>query len=331
MKAVVVHEHGPVDALRVEEMPDPVAGPDEVVVATRAIGLNFPDILVIEGKYQHLPRRPFSPGKELAGVVASVGTEVTTCRPGDRVMALVEYGAYADRVVVPQQQCFAMPAAMSFEEAAAMGLTYQTAWFALTDRARLERGESVLVTGAAGGVGLACVQVAAAMGATVIAGITNPDRAAVVRSAGATHVVDLAAGDLRNDLRRQVQGLTDGRGVDIVLDPVGGDVFDAALRALAWRGRLVVIGFASGRIPDVKANYLLVKNIAVSGLQVSDYRERDAAWMRRAQAELFAWYEAGRLRPLVSDVLPLEKFADGLARFGRRGMVGKVVLTIPSE
>lgn len=328
MRAVVVREHGPIESQQVESIPDPVAGPGEVVVEARAIGLNFPDILVIEGTYQILPPRPFSPGKELAGVVASVGTDVTTCGPGDRVMALVEYGACAERVVVPQSQCFVMPDAMSFEEAAAMGLTYQTAWFALTDRAQCKPGETVLVTGAAGGVGLACIQVAAAMGTTVIAGISNPDRESIVRAAGAAHVVDLADANLRNTLRGQVHALTDGRGVDIVLDPVGGDVFDAALRALAWRGRLVVIGFASGRIPDVKANYLLVKNIAVSGLQVSDYRERDATWMRLAQAELFTWYEAGRVRPLVTETLPLEKFSEGLARFRRRGMMGKTVLIV---
>jgi NADPH2:quinone reductase len=331
VRAVVVHEHGPVAAQRVEIAPDPAPGPGEVLVEVHAAGLNFPDILVIEGKYQILPPRPFSPGKELAGVVRAVGGGVTTCQPGDRVMALVEWGAYAELAVVPQAQCFVMPASMNHAEGAAMGLTYATAWFALRDRAQVQPGESVLVTGAAGGLGLACVQVAHAMGCTVIAGITNPARASLVESSGAAHVVDLAADNLRDSLRKQVAALTGGRGVDVVLDPVGGDVFDAGLRALAWRGRLVVLGFAAGRIPEVKANYLLVKNIAVTGLQISDYRDRDPAWFRRAYGELFAWFEGGRLAPRVTARYPLEGFAEGLAHFTRRGMHGKIVLAIRED
>jgi NADPH2:quinone reductase len=328
MRAVVVRDHGPVATQRVEDVPDPVAGPGEVLIATRAAGLNYPDILVIEGKYQILPRRPFSPGKELAGIVMAIGDGVTTCAPGDRVMALVEYGAYAERAVVPQAQCFVMPAGMSFAEGAAMGLAYQTAWFALTDRAQYRAGESVLVTGAAGGVGLACVQVAHAMGARVIAGVTSAERAALVMANGADHVVDLGNADLRESVRAQVHAVTHGHGADIVLDPVGGDVFDACLRALAWRGRAVVIGFAAGRIPEVKANYLLVKNIAVSGLQVSDYRDRDLAWFRRAQEQLLDMYRQGKLKPHIAARFPLERFADGLALFTRRGMHGKVVLEL---
>ena len=331
MKAVVVREHGPFASQRVESVADPVPAPGEVLVEVHAAGLNYPDILVIEGKYQILPPRPFVPGKELAGVVRAVGDGVTTCRPGDRVMAWVEYGAFAELAVVPQAQCFVMPARMTYAEGAAMGLTYITAWFALRDRAQAQAGETVLVTGAAGGLGLACVQVARAIGCTVIAGITNPARAELVTAAGASSTVDLAAEDLRDSLRKQVGALTGGRGADVALDPVGGDVFDAAIRSLAWRGRLVVLGFAAGRIPEVKANYLLVKNIAVSGLQVSDYRDRDVAWFRRAQDELLAWYAAGRLAPQVTSRYPLEGFADGLAHFTRRGMHGKMVLAIRDD
>jgi NADPH2:quinone reductase len=331
VRAVVVREHGPVAAQRVEPLPDPAPGPGEVLVEVHAAGLNFPDILVIEGKYQILPPRPFSPGKELAGIVKAVGDGVTTCRVGDRVMAWVEHGAYAELALVPQVQCFVMPASMGYAEGAAMGVTYITAWFALNDRAQAQAGETVLVTGAAGGLGLACVQVAHAMGCTVIAGITNPARAELVKAGGAAHVVDLAADNLRDSLRKQVAAVTGGRGADVVLDPVGGDVFDAAIRALAWRGRLVVLGFAAGRIPEVKANYLLVKNIAVSGLQVSDYRDRDPAWFRRAQGELLAWYEAGLLKPQVTARYPLEGFAEGLAHFTRRGMHGKIVLAIKED
>ena len=331
MKAVIVRDHGPVAAQRVECVDDPVPGRGEVLIGVRAAGLNYPDVLVIEGKYQWLPPRPFSPGKELAGVVLSTGADVTTCKEGDRVMALVEFGAYAERVAVPQAQCFVMPEAMSFEEGAAMGLAYQTAWFALSDRANVQPGETVPVTGAAGGVGTACVQLANAMGAHAIGGISRPERTELVQRCGAQSVVDLSVPDLRESLRAQLRPLTAGRGVDVVLDTVGGEVFDAALRALAWRGRMVVIGFASGRIPEVKTNYLLVKNIAVSGLQVSDYRDRDPAWMRRAQAELFDHYTAGRLRPVVTARLPLDAFAEGLASFGRRGMAGKTILVMEED
>lgn len=331
MRAIVVHEHGPIADLKVEEVADPSPCAGEVLIETRAIGLNFPDVLVIEGTYQRLPTRPFSPGKELAGVVRSVGEGVVTCKPGDRVLALVEYGAYAELAVVPQQQCFVLPEPMPFVIAAAMGLAYQTAYFALIDRGQYRSGETVLVTGASGGVGLACVEVAKALGATVIAGVSHSAGGALARRHGAHHVVDLAAPDLRERLRREVREATAGRGADIVLDPVGGDVFDASLRALAWRGRLVVIGFAAGRIAELKTNYLLVRNIAVAGLQVSDYRERDPAWTRRAQQELFELYSAGKLDPHVSVELPLERCAEGLALFGKRGMQGKAVLVISKE
>jgi NADPH:quinone reductase len=326
MRAIVVHKHGPVADVRFEEVADPIAGRGEVLIETRAIGLNFPDVLVIEGTYQKLPPRPFSPGKELAGVVRSVGADVVTCKPGDRVLALVEYGAYAELVAVPQQQCFVMPESMPFVVGAAMGVAYQTAYFALIDRGQYASGETVLVTGASGGVGLACVEVAKALGATVIAGVTSESSGELVRRHGADHMVNLAEPDLRESLRLAVREVTAGRGADIVLDPVGGDVFDASLRALAWRGRLVVIGFAAGRIPEVKANYLLVRNISVTGLQISDYRERDVAWWRRVQQELFELYRAGKLHPHVSIELPLERFAEGLALFRKRGMQGKAVL-----
>jgi NADPH:quinone reductase len=331
VKAVVVHEHGPFASQRVESLPDPAPGPGEALIEVHAAGLNYPDILVIEGKYQILPPRPFVPGKELAGVVRAVGDGVTTCKPGDRVMAWVEHGAFAELAVVPESQCFVMPARMTYAEGAAMGLTYITAWFALRDRAQAQAGETVLVTGAAGGLGLACVQVARAIGCTVLAGITNPSRTELVTAAGASNTVDLAAENLRDNLRKQVGAVTGGRGADIVLDPVGGDVFDAAIRALAWRGRLVVLGFAAGRIPEVKANYLLVKNIAVTGLQVSDYRDRDVAWFRRAQDELLVWYAAGELKPQVTARYPLEGFAEGLSHFTRRGMHGKMVLAIRDD
>jgi NADPH2:quinone reductase len=297
-----------------------------VIIESRAIGVNYPDLLVIEGKYQTLPPRPFSPGKEMAGVVGAVGADVTGCKRGDRAMALVEYGAYAEQVRVPESQVFVLPEDIPFPDAAALGLTYQTAHFALLDRGQYRSGETVLVTGATGGGGLATLQLAKALGATVLAAVSGPHRAELARANGADHIIDLSRPDLRESLRGQVHAVTGKRGVDLVIEILGGDVFDAAMRALAWRGRMVVVGFASGRIPEIKVNYLLVKNIAVSGLQVSDYRDRDSAWMRRAQAELFDLYLAGKIKPHIAAIHSLSRFAEALVRFGRRDVVGKLIL-----
>jgi NADPH:quinone reductase len=327
MRAVIVHEHGPVRSQRVETIPDPIPGAGEVVIDAHAIGVNYPDMLVIEGKYQVLPPRPFSPGKEVAGVVSAVGAGVSRVRVGDRVMAQREYGTYREKVLSPETTCYRMPDAMSFGEGAVLGLAYQTSHFALVDRADFRKGETVLVTGASGGVGLAGVEIAKALGATVIAGVTSAAKGDLCRRHGADHVIDLSAPDLRNSLREQVYAAIGKRGVDIVLDNVGGDAFDGALRALAWCGRLVVVGFAGGRIPEVKANYLLVKNISVIGLQWADYRERDPEWVQRVQTELYALYEQGKLKPYVSERYPLERFADALARFVERGVQGKMILT----
>lgn len=326
MRAVVVREHGPAAQHRLESVPDPVPGRGEVLIETRAIGVNFPDLMVMQGSYQLLPPRPFSPGKEVAGVVGATGEGVTRVRAGDHAMALPEYGTYAGKVVVPESTCFRMPDGMPFDEGAVLALAYQTAHFALLERGAYKKGETVLVTGASGGVGLAGVQLARALGASVLAGVTSKEKGELARRHGADHVVDLAAPDLRESLRKQVYAAVGKRGVDIVLDSVGGDAFDGALRALAWGGRLVSIGFASGRIPEVKAGYLLVKNLAVLGLQWTDYRSREPERVRRVQDELYALYGEGRLQPVITARYPLERFAEALARFGTRQVQGKIVL-----
>ncbi len=327
MRAVIVHEHGPYRQHRVEAVPDPVPGAGEVVIDTRAIGVNYPDLLVIEGKYQFLPPRPFSPGKEVAGIVSAVGAGVTRFRPGDRVMAQREYGTYAEKVLSPAATVYALPEAMSYAEGAALGLAYQTSHFALVERGGFQPGETVLVTGASGGVGLAGVEIAKALGATVLAGVTSREKGELCRRHGADHVIDLAAPDPRESIRAQVYAAVGKGGVDIVLENVGGEVFDGALRALAWCGRMVVVGFASMRLPEVKANYLLVKNISAVGLQWSDYRERDPDWVRRVQRELYELYEEGKLKPFVSASYSLERYADALAHFVERRAQGKIVLT----
>jgi NADPH:quinone reductase len=326
MRAVIVREHGPAAQHRLETVPDPVPGREEILIEARAIGVNFPDLMVMQGTYQLLPPRPFSPGKEVAGVVGAVGEGVKGVRIGDRVMALPEYGAFAEKVVVPESICYRMPPAMPFDEGAVLALAYQTAHFALLERGAYQKGESVLVTGASGGVGLACVQLAKALGATVLAGVTSKEKGELCRRHGADHVIDLSSPDLRTSLRAQVAAAVGKRGVDIVLDNVGGDVFDGALRALAWCGRLVAIGFASGRVPEVKVGYLLVKNLSVTGLQWTDYRGREPGRVQRVQDEIYALYGEGKLKPEISARYPLEHFTEALSRFEARQVHGKIVL-----
>jgi len=326
MRAAVVKEFGPILGHRWDSSPDPTPAAGEVSVTIKAAAVNYVDSLVVTGKYQFLPERPFVPGKLPAGIVGALGKGVQDLKVGDRVLTLAEQGGYAERIVVPVRDCFKLPAAMSFVDAASMALVYDTAWFALRERARFRAGESMLVLGSTGGVGLASIQLAKAWGAKVFAGVSNPDKAPLALAVGADAVVDLSKENLRDSLREQVFQSNNGDGVDIVLDPVGGDAFDAALRALAWRGRLVVIGFAAGRIPTVKANYLLVKNIEVSGLQVSDYRKRTPELMAQCIDEIFALYEAGKLKPAPTVTRPLADFAQALQDVVDRRVAGRVVL-----
>ena len=328
MRALVIHQHGPIENLKLESFPEPRPATNEVLIDVHATSVNFPDILVVDGTYQKLPPTPFVPGKDLAGVVTAVGPNVTQFRTGDRVMAQVEYGAYAEQAVAPVGNCYRMPGSMSFVDGAAMGLVYLTAHFALVERAALKPGELVLVTGAAGGVGLATVQLAKALGATVIAAVSSEEKAALARASGADHVVYTEVPELRENFRQQIYQAIGKRGVDVVIDSVGGDVFDASLRALAWCGRLVIVGFAGGRIPEVKAGYLLVKNISLIGLQASDYRDREPEKVQRVQRELFSLYEQGKLKPHVMAAFPLFRYREALAAVRDRKVLGKVVLDI---
>ncbi len=326
MRAIVVDEFGPPERLRVAKAPMPVPGPGEVLVTVHAVPVNYVDLLVVGGAYQFLPPRPFIPGKGPAGMVAALGPEVGTLRVGDRVLAMAEAGGYAEAVVLPADQCHPLPPRMSFPEAASLSLVYDTAWFALRERARLTPGETVLVLGASGGVGRAAVQLGRAMGARVLAGISRPEREAVLREAGADAIIDLSRSNLREALREQVHAETEGRGADIILDPLGGEMLAAALRALAWCGRLVVIGFAAGGIPTIKANYLLLKNIEVSGLQVSDYRKRRPDRMAACYAEIFDLYGRGLVQPDQVVPFPLDQAGDALAALRDRRLTGRAVL-----
>lgn len=326
MKAVVIREFGAFDRAKVEDVDDPAPKPHEVLLDIALAPVNYVDTLVFSGKYQFLPETPFIPGKGPVGTVRAVGAAVTGFKPGDRVLAMAESGGYAQAIAVAEDQCYQLPDELSFEDAASISLAYDTAWFALVERARLKAGETVLVLGALGSVGVAAVQLAKAKGATVIAAISGTERMAAAKGLGADHVVDLSVPDLRDNLREQIKAVTAGKGVDVVIDPLGGEPFEAAIRAVAWRGRLVVVGFAAGHIPSLKVNYLMLKNIEVSGLQVSDYRKRLPSMMRECFEDIFALHVQGRLKGRPVTYFALDKFNDALSGLVERKIAGRALL-----
>lgn len=328
MRAVVVREFGGIDKAAIGDMPKPELTPDGVLLDVHAAAVNFVDLIMMSGTYQFSPKLPFVPGKLPVGIVAAVGANVKSFKPGDRALAMAEQGAFAEQAMMPEQQCVKLPAALPFTEAAAMSLIYDTAYFALKERGRIQPGESVLVLGATGGVGLAAIQLAKAMGGKVLAAVASKSKEDIVRAAGADEIVDLSTPDLKESLRAQVFEKVGKGGVDIIIDMLGGDAFDASVRALGWNGRLVIIGFASGRIPSLKMNYVLVKNIEVSGMQISDYRKRRPADMQACFKQIFEWHAAGKLKPLPTKVYPLEQFAEAMHDIQDRKVRGRVVLTM---
>jgi NADPH2:quinone reductase len=327
MRAALVRRFGDPDVISVETVPDPHPGEGEIVIDVAATAVNFVDLIIVGGKYQFVPELPFTPGKLPAGKVSAVGSGVTSLKVGDRVLTTAERGGYAQKALARACQSYLLPNTLSFVDAAAMALAFDTAWFALRTRARLQAGEIVLVLGGSGAVGLAAIQLAKAFGARVIAGVSSPDKTGLVEAAGADATVDLGRPDVRESLRDAVHALTEGRGADVVIDPLGDRFFGAALRALAWSGRLVVIGFAAGEIPSVKANYLLVKNIEVSGLQVSDYRTRSPELMAQCFDEVFRLHAAGTLHGPPSAIVQLDDVAAALMQLRDRKVSGRLVVT----
>ncbi|MFV9428974.1 NADPH:quinone oxidoreductase family protein [Rhodococcus aetherivorans] len=323
MRAALVKEFGPPTTLVVEDTANPVAGPREVVIEVGAVSVNFPDIMLVEGTYQHLPPRPFSPGKEAAGRVIAVGDEVERISVGQRVLALVEVGGYAEQVVVPEDLVMELPDDIGFEEAAAAGLVYSTAYFGLRRRGRLEPGETVLITGAGGGIGSAGVQLAKAWGARVIALAQDEARGELARKQGADIVLISTPDTLRDDLL----AATEGQGVDVVLETLGGEFLLPIIRATAWEGRIVVVGFASGGQNPVKPGHVLVKNISIIGLQSSDYHDRCPDLVRSAMAEVFDLFGRGKLNAAVDTIFPLEQAADALQYLKDGKARGKIVIT----
>lgn len=328
MKAVIVRAFTDFDKAEVGNLPDPTPAPGEVIVDIKASEANYPDILYIEGRYQRQPPFPFSPGLAGAGVISAAGPGVDRGVIGQHVLAMPYNGTHAEKVAVPEGWCFPIPDDMPFTVAAAFGLVYQTAWFALTERAGMRPGDTVLVLGATGGIGMAAVQLAKALGASkVIAATRGSAGSALARKMGADVTVDSGAETLRDSLRDAVLDATGGHGADIVIDPVGGDLSAAALRAMAWEGRLVVVGFASGAIPQFAGNYLLVKNIAVSGIQWTDYRARQPERVREAQARMFDLWREGKLSPQITATYPLDAYARALAALKTGKASGKIILT----
>ena len=323
MRAMLCHAWGPVESLELGEAPAPVPADGEVVIAVKAVGINYADAIMVAGNYQTKPSRPFSPGLEASGIVAACGSGVTRFKPGDRVMAILAHGGLAELAVAPEAETFAIPERMSFEEAGAFPVAYISSHVALRWQGHLESGETLLVLGAAGGVGLTAVEIGKAMGARVIAAASTAEKLAAARERGADEAINYATEKLTD----RVMALTDGKGADVCFDPVGGALFDAALSSLGWGGRILLIGFVAG-VPQIPANRLLVKHRAALGSSLRYFRWHAPEKLRRSVEELLQWYGEGKLRPLVTHRLPLEQSVEAIRLLTDRKAHGKVVVLV---
>lgn len=326
MKAVLCKAWGLPETLVVEDVPSPTPGPDDVLIDVHAAGVNFPDTLIIQKKYQFVPELPFSPGGEVAGVVKAVGANVTEWKPGDRVLASTTWGGYAQEVVANASRAMPVPDQMDFATASAFVLAYGTSLYALKDRAKLQAGETLLVLGAAGGVGIAAVEIGKAMGARIIACASSEDKLALCREHGADETINYAT----EDLRERVKALTDGKGPDVIYDPVGGSFTETALRSIAWDGRLLVVGFAAGDIPKLPLNLTLLKSASVVGVFWGAFLRRDPAVTKRHLDDLFELYTSGKVKPPITKAYRLGESAQALRDVMERKVKGKVVI-LPKE
>jgi|SRR5579884_554979 len=324
MQALLCTRIGTPDDLVLADIPDPEPGAGEVCVRVRSVALNFFDTLIIANKYQVKPALPFSPGAEFAGVVESVGPGVSTCAPGDRVMAYCRYGAAREKVIVSQQQAIPIPDELDFDRAAGLCVTYGTSYHALKNRAELRPGETLAVLGAAGGVGIAAVEIGKLMGARVIACASSADKLAFAREHGADETIDYG----REDLKLALRALTQERGVDVLYDPVGGAYSEPCVRAMAWEGRYLVIGFAAGEIPKIPLNLVLLRSCDIRGVAWGAWTERDAEGHRANTRQLLAWEAQGKLSTHVHAVYPLAEAAEALKAIARREVKGKVILRV---
>jgi NADPH2:quinone reductase len=322
MRAVRCNAFGAPESLVVEDIASPVPGAGEVLIDVKAAGVNFPDSLIIQNKYQIKPPLPFTPGGELAGVVRAVAPGVTQVKVGQSVIAFTLWGAFAEQALVPQDKLIPMPEGMPYEIAGSFLMTYGTCYHALHDRARVKAGETVLVLGAGGGIGIAAIELAKAMGARVIAAASSDAKLAVCRSQGADETINYTT----QDLRAQLKELTGGRGVDVVVDPVGGKFSEAALRSMAWRGRFLVIGFADGEIPKIPLNLVLLKGCAIVGVFWGDFVQREPAHCAADLAALVALYQSGAIKPLVSGRHTLEQTGAAITALTQRKVSGKLIV-----
>ncbi len=326
MKAMVCREFSGIEGLSLENIPAPNPAAGQVCIQVRACGVNFADSLITRGQYQAQPQPPFSPGFEVAGEIVAVGEGVSDFTIGDRVIAITPHGGYAEQVAVNINRCVSMPAAMSYEHGAAFPVVFGTSHVALWHRARLQAGETLVVHGASGGVGLTAVAIGKQLGATVIATASSAEKLEIARQYGADHGIDTS----HEDVRARIKALTDGRGADVIYDPVGGDLFNASLRSVAFEGRILVIGFAGGTVPQIPANHLLVKNVDVIGLNWPAYAELNPQVMTGSFKILLDWYRAGAIQPHISATYPLEQAVEALHQVVARKSTGKVVITIDS-
>ena len=324
MKAILCKAYGPPESLVLEEVEPLKPGRGQVVIAVKACGVNFPDTLIIQGKYQFKPPLPFSPGSEVAGVVKKVGAGVEHVKVGDRVIAFTGHGGFAEEVLAEAAQLIPIPKGMDFTTASAFVLTYGTSHYALKDRAQLKPGETLLVLGAAGGVGLAAVEIGKVMGARVIAAASSDEKLEVCKQHGADEVINYTS----EDLRERVKELTQGNGVDVVYDPVGGNYSEAALRGMAWGGRFLVIGFTAGEIPRIPLNLTLLKGCSIVGVFWGSFTARDPKRNQEHLQELLTWFVTGKIKPLISATYPLSRAADALNDMMNRKVKGKVVLLV---
>ncbi|HZO73864.1 MAG TPA: NADPH:quinone oxidoreductase family protein [Ktedonobacteraceae bacterium] len=324
MKAVLCKEYGLPEKLVIEEVESPRAGRGEVVIKVKACGVSFPDTLIIQGKYQFKPPMPFSPGGELAGIVQEVGSGVEHIKVGDHVIAFTGWGGYAQEVVTEASRIIAMPANMDFATAAIFIMTYGTSHYALKDRAHLKAGETLLVLGAAGGVGLAAVELGKVMGARVIAAASSDEKLAICKRYGADEVINYSTEDLKD----RIKELTGGNGVDVIYDPVGGKYAEPALRGMAWEGRYLVVGFADGEIPRIPLNLTLLKGCSIVGVFWGSFTARDPARNQQHLQELLSWYASDKIKPFISATYTLEEAPQALRAMMERKVKGKVALLI---
>jgi NADPH2:quinone reductase len=324
MKALLCKQFGPPESLVLEEVPSPKPGAGEVVISIKAASVNFPDVLIIQNKYQFKPPLPFSPGSELAGVVKQVGAGVSNVKPGDKVIAFTAFGAFAEEVKTEAARLLPLPEGMSYEEGASFILTYGTTDHALRDRGQLKPGETLLVLGAAGGVGVAAIEIGKALGARVIACASSDDKLAVCRQHGADECINYAT----EDLRERIRALIPGKGVDVIYDAVGGPYSEPAFRSIAWRGRHLVIGFAAGDIPKLPLNLALLKGASAVGVFWGDFTKREPQAFAESARQLARWYRDGKLKPHISASYPLAQAAEAMNLLASRKAKGKVVIRI---